>query len=111
MPILQLVRDHRQVVRQPKNLHVVLAACELAGRESVLQQRAGLRQFAQPAPQRGQDPGGVEDQRVVLAQLEPRLVQRLSQIRRRGARIAVAESVCGGCGEAVTKGHLDMLPA
>lgn len=38
VPVFQLVRDHRQIERQGQDLHVVLAAPELPGRESILQQ-------------------------------------------------------------------------
>lgn len=79
VPVFQLVRDHRQVVRQPQDLDVALAPAELPRGQRVLQQRPGLRQLTQPAPQAGQDARRVEDHRVVFAQLVPRLVQQRGQ--------------------------------
>jgi hypothetical protein len=38
VPIFQLVRDHRQVVRQTQYLHIVLTARELSRGQRVLQQ-------------------------------------------------------------------------
>jgi hypothetical protein len=117
VPILQLVRNHRQVVRQPQDLRVVLAPRELPGGERVLQQRPRLRQLPEPPPQRGQHPGGLQYHAVVFAQLVAGLVEDAGQSASGRTGIALTGRPGGigrrGCQPAggLTKGHLDMLPA
>jgi hypothetical protein len=100
--IFQLVRDHTEVIRQPQDLHVVLAAGELAGGQRVLQQCSGFRQLTQPAAQKSQDPGGLEHRRIVLAQLVARLLKGFGQAGGGRAGIGSGGRLRGRSREAVT---------
>jgi hypothetical protein len=110
VPVLQLVRDEAEVVREPQHHLVVDTEGEVAGGQRVLEERASLRQLTTLTVQAAEYPGGRQHAGVVLPEVAHGGVQGRPQ------RLLARPGIGAGGGvrahriEVVGYGHPDMLP-